>query len=156
MVDMTGVMFVVTDVSYTRIPVIEFEFGTNIGTQSVPSKMTIEVIDTDGKIKVTDGPSKTFVAVPLPHTTAEHLAYSVFTGQNCGPQLVDCLLEMDVFDIEGEFAKKVRKDTIDEVLRIIYATEKYPCSYTRQDDGEMGASWHINSYDIIKVIKELA
>lgn len=156
MVDMTGVMFVVTDVSYTRIPVIEFEFGTNIGTQSVPSHITINVLGSERKVEITDGPSKTFVAVPLPHTTAEHLAYSVFTGQNCGPQLVDCLLEMGVFDIEGEFAKKVRKDVIDEVLDIIYATEIYPCSYTRQKDGKMSESWNINSYELIKSVEKLA
>jgi hypothetical protein len=58
-----------------------------------------------------------FLAVKVPEQTVEHLAASVLLGEDCGPHLVDCLIEQQIFDLEGEFAKKVRKETAEEIAK---------------------------------------
>lgn len=56
-------------------------------------------------------PSK-FLAVPVPETTAEHLAAAVLMKKPCGRELVDCLIENGVIDVDGEFAAKMKADTL--------------------------------------------
>lgn len=51
--------------------------------------------------------------------TVKRLALAVLLGDNAGPALVDELISHGNIDVDGEFAKKVRRETLEQVAAVL-------------------------------------
>ncbi len=165
MIDVTGCHWVVTAVDATRFDVgHDLYTGNEFRVERGYGPVTVEWAGGESPRDVLSSPAeiggllpstRKFLAVPVPETTAEHLAAAVLMKNPCGRELVDCLIEADTLDIDGEFAAKVKAETmakVDAVLR------KFHYDYTfgdlRFQPIHVGKAELIE--DIMKAVSELA
>jgi hypothetical protein len=92
--------------------------------------------------------SSVYVAAPEPKTTAQTLALAVLMGEPCGRQLVDCLIEEGVVDVEGEFAAKVKAETLAAVDAVLDKVMQDQRTATRYPD-------HIVPYCRVSHVRQL-
>jgi len=82
----------------------------------------------------TPGDTRVFVAVNQPKTTAQILALAVLKGEPCGRELVDCLIEQGIIDIEAEVVRKARAE---ERMAVAREIEQEPLSRLFDDGGRV-------------------
>jgi hypothetical protein len=79
-------------------------------------------------------PGQVLVAVNQPKTTAQILALAVLKGEPCGRELVDCLIEQGIVDIEAEVVRKARAE---ERMAVAREIEQEPLSRLFDDGGRV-------------------
>jgi hypothetical protein len=77
-------------------------------------------------------PQQVYLAVPVPQTTAEHLAAAVLMKEPVAMRLVDCLLESGAVDVNEEVERKIRRKALDEAVDLVKLASLTHGAETRQ------------------------
>ncbi len=165
MIDVTGCHFVVTVIGAPRRDIgHDLYTGNEFRVERGYGPVTVEWVGGDSPKMIDSGSvgflpgsvrdkTSAFLAVPVPQTTAEHLAAAVLMKKPCGRELVDCLIEADTLDIDGEFAAKVRQSERERLLDILSRAQS-DARLMEEDGGDPFVAEYIG--DIMKAARENA